>query len=164
MVGAGHLPLLNKDTSITQSAIVFIVFGMGIGMTLCSMNFVIQEMVNQEDAGKAASMYTFIRSVGMSVGVAFGGTVFQNVLVSNLRSGGFEARIAWDAERFIHNLQTMDDGNPNRAGIINAYVAGFYAVFVFIAATSAAGFLTGAFMKTRHIKADTRQKDFQVAG
>ena len=84
MIGVGYLPLMNKDTSTIRSAITFVVFGVGIGMTLCSINFAIQAMVEQHNAGKAASIYTFIRSVRMSVGVAVGGNVFQNVLASSL--------------------------------------------------------------------------------
>ena len=76
MVGAGYLLLMDKDISTVRSAIIFVVFGVGVGITLCSINFAIQAMVEQHDTGKAASIYTFIRSVGMSVGVAVGGNVF----------------------------------------------------------------------------------------
>lgn len=161
VVGAGHLPLLNEETSIARSAVTFSVFGVGTGMTLCSVNFGIQAMVDQQDAGKAASMYTFVRGVGMSVGVAVGGNVFQNVLAHSLRNVGFSASIAWDAERFISNLRAMDGDNLGRIKITHAYVQGFRAVFLVVAAVSGAGFLTSGFLETREREEtlDCREKE-----
>ena len=148
VVGVGHLPLMDEDTSTVRSAITFVVFGVGVGMTLCSINFAIQAMVEQHDAGKAASMYTFIRSVGMSVGVAVGGNVFQNVLASSLQHIGFLAGIARDAERFIFKLRAMDENSLGHAEITHAYIEGFNAVFLVVAAVSGAGLLTSIIFKT----------------
>ena len=41
IVRVGHLPLMDKDISIVRSAITFIVFGVSISITLCSINFAI---------------------------------------------------------------------------------------------------------------------------
>ena len=161
VVGAGHLPLMDEDTSTVRSAITFVVFGVGVGMTLCSINFAIQAMVEQHGAGKAASMYTFIRSVGMSVGVAVGGNVFQNVLASSLQHAGLSAGIARDAERFISKLRAMDRNSLGHAEITHAYVEGFNAVFMVVAAVSGAGLLTSIIIKTceRGATLSPRQKD-----
>lgn len=45
-------------------------FGVGSGMLLSSVNFGIQTISRSEDCGRAACMYTFVRSMGMSIGVA----------------------------------------------------------------------------------------------
>jgi predicted MFS family arabinose efflux permease len=62
-----------------------LVFGVGNDMLLSAINFGIQTLVRTEDAGRAVSMYTFMRSLGMAIGVAVGGTVFQNVMTYKIR-------------------------------------------------------------------------------
>src|SRR2546423_13929193 len=56
----------------------------GSGVVLISVNFGIQAIVKTEDCGRATSMYAFIRTLGMTIGVAVGGTVFQNLMTQKL--------------------------------------------------------------------------------
>ena len=161
MIGAGHLPLLNEATSVTGSAIIFVVFGLGTGVTLCAINFGIQTLAYQQDAGKAASMYTCVRSIGMSIGVAVGGNVFQNVMASSLRRGGSLATVAWNAESFVFKLKEMDENGSDRIKITHAYVQAFCAVFWVVAAISGIGFVTSLVIRTCKMEkvARTCEKD-----
>ena len=68
--GAGLFILLDIDTKTPVWAGIFVVFGVGNGISLTSVNIGIQAISKSEDCGRAASMYTFVRSLGMSVGVA----------------------------------------------------------------------------------------------
>jgi Na+/melibiose symporter-like transporter len=69
-LGSGLLLLLDKETKTAVWAGVFAVFGVGNGMVLTSVNIGTQAISEPENCGRAASMYAFIRTLGMSVGVA----------------------------------------------------------------------------------------------
>jgi len=68
--GCGLFTLLDLHTKTAVWAGVFVVFGVGSGMLLSSINFGIQSISKSEDCGRAACMYSFVRSMGMSIGVA----------------------------------------------------------------------------------------------
>jgi MFS family permease len=68
--GCGLFTLLQQQTKAPVWAGVFVVFGVGSGMLLSSVNFGIQAISKSEDCGRAACMYSFVRSMGMSIGVA----------------------------------------------------------------------------------------------
>lgn len=70
LLSCGLLSRLAKDTPTYEWALYFAVFGLGNGMCLTSVNFGIQAISSVEDAGAAASMYSFVRSLGMNIGVA----------------------------------------------------------------------------------------------
>ena len=104
--------------------------------------------MEQHGAGKAASIYTFIRSVGMSVDMAVRGNVFQNILASSLQHAGLSASIARDAERFISKLRAMDRNSLGYAKITHTYIEGFNAVFIVVATISGTSLLTSIIIKT----------------
>lgn len=112
-----------------------VVFGLGHGMILSSVNFCIQASVNPEDAGRAASMYAFIRTLGMAVGVAVGGAVFQNLMSGRLASLGLPTKIAKDAEGYIAVVKTLSTANPLKVGVLDGYVGGVKGVFEMILAS-----------------------------
>ena len=104
--------------------------------------------MEQYNIGKAASIYTFIRSVGMLVDMAIRGNVFQNILASSLQHIGFLASIIRDAERFISKLRVMNENSLGHAKIIYAYIKGFNVVFLVITTISGASLLTSIIFKT----------------
>lgn len=69
-VGAGLWILLDLHTKTVVWAVGLAVFGVGSGMVLTSVNVGIQAISTTEDAAMAASMYGFMRSLGMPIGVA----------------------------------------------------------------------------------------------
>lgn len=68
--GSGLMILFGQDTKTPVWAGIFAVFGVGNGMVLTSVNIGVQAISRAEDCGRAASMYAFVRTLGMSVGVA----------------------------------------------------------------------------------------------
>lgn len=89
-------------------------------MLLTSVNVGIQAVSHVEDAGRAAAMYAFMRTLGMSIGVAVGGTVFQNVMKSKLDELGLPRSIAHDSEAFVKTMELMDPKDPVRIGAVEA--------------------------------------------
>ncbi|KAK5662145.1 hypothetical protein OQA88_8050 [Cercophora sp. LCS_1] len=140
-VGCGLFELFNEDTSIPVWAVVLAVFGIGQGMLLTSINVGIQAISRVEDAGRAAAMYAFMRTLGMSIGVAIGGTAFQNVMAKELRRLGLPEEIAHDAEAFVSQMRDMEPTNPIRIGALQAYIKGFHGVYWIITASAVFSFL-----------------------
>lgn len=89
-------------------------------MLLTSINVGIQAISSVEDAGRAAAMYAFMRTLGMSIGVAIGGTVFQNLMSAKLEDLGLPVEIAHNSEAFVAEMAVMDIDDPVRVGALEA--------------------------------------------
>jgi hypothetical protein len=146
-LGAGLLILLDQNTKTPAWAGIEVVFGLGSGMVLSSVNFGIQAIVRTRDCGSAASMYAFMRTLGMTIGVAVGGSVFQNLMAQKLEALSLPTEISKNAEAYIAILKTMAPTDPVRIGVIEAYVHGFKGIFRVLTAISGAGLLASLFIK-----------------
>ncbi|KAF4844793.1 Efflux pump FUS6 [Colletotrichum siamense] len=162
-VGCGLLVLLDENTTTALWAIYFASFGIGNGMVLTSVNVGTQAISRIEDCGRAACMYAFMRTLGMSVGVAVGGTTFQNVMVNRLRDLGLPETIAQNAEAFATELAGMAPWDPVRLGALSAYVKGFQGVFWVMTATAASGFITSLVIR-KHSMDKTLESRFTLEG
>lgn len=153
-LGCGLLILLNEHTGIAVSTTVLSVLGLGLGMILSSVNFATQASVtNDSDSGRAAAMYAFMRTLGMTVGVALGGTIFQNLMKQRLRQVGLDEAIATHAEGFVEKvLRNLNPEDPLRARALSAYVYGFRGIFIAMTAISAVALVGTACI--RHFSMD----------
>ena len=139
-VGAGLLILLDEHTRTWYWALALAIFGLGMGMILSSVNFATQANANLRDAGRAAACYAFMRSLGMAIGVAVSGSVFQNLMSDHLQQLGLETSIAKDAEAFVPVLRRLEATNPAAADyVLGAYLQGFFGIFVLMAGLSGLG-------------------------
>ncbi|KAK8118867.1 uncharacterized protein PG998_003493 [Apiospora kogelbergensis] len=139
--GCGLLQDLDENTDTAVWAAIFALFGIGNGMMLTSVNVAIQAISTPEDCGRAAAMYAFMRTLGMSIGVAVGGTVFQNFMTAKLDDLGLPESIAKNAEAFVAELDGMPPASPTRLGAVQAYIHGFRGVFWIMTAMACVGFL-----------------------
>ncbi|KAH7070919.1 major facilitator superfamily domain-containing protein [Paraphoma chrysanthemicola] len=140
-LACGLLILYGLNTPWAVFYVVLAVFGVGTGMVLTSVNVGIQAISKPEDCAMAASMYGFFRSLGMPLGVALAGTVFQNAMSDRLSTFGLPTAIAHDSERWIFVLRTMD-ASPKKAAILQSYTHGFQMVFVMMTGIAASALLT----------------------
>ena len=92
-------------------------------------------------------MYAFMRTLGQVIGVAVGGTVFQNVMGAKLGQLGLPVAIADDAEGYVEVLQSLAPTDPNRVAALVAYVAGFRGVFEVLTAVSAVGLVVSLMIR-----------------
>ena len=84
-------------------------------------------------------MYAFMRTLGMTIGVAIGGTIFQNLMKKKLNELGLPEDIAKDAEGYVYAvLKSGQVDEAMRSKVLEAYVKGFQGVFIFM--TAANGF------------------------
>ena len=143
----------------------YLLVGLGHGAVLNAGNFGSQAMCAAGDEAAAASAYLFLRQLGAAVGVGVGGSAFQNVLRVRLAASlsADQLRrlhlpppdvIAQRAEAFVHELLAMpDDDSGVKARILDAYSAGFQAVFAFYLAAATVA-LVLSFVFVRHFPLD----------
>lgn len=151
-LGAGLYLFLDEKTSTPIWAVCQCLFGLGMGMVLSSVNVSIQAAVEPEDAGQAAAMYAFFRSIGMTLGVAIGGTVFQNMMKRELVRLGVDkaAEIAKNAEGFIEQLRQLSQVGSEavvRQNILDGYTHGFRGVWFVVMGSCALGLVVSLFIK-----------------
>lgn len=112
--------LLDGQTKTPLWVIIFAAFGTGNGMLLTSVNVGVQAVSRVEDAARAAAMYAFMRTLGQSIGVALGGTVFQNFMIRELDELGLPRDIAHNSEAFVGMMVRMDPKDPVRVDAVQA--------------------------------------------
>ncbi|KAL8836760.1 MAG: hypothetical protein Q9170_002789 [Blastenia crenularia] len=147
ITGTGLLILL--DTSIQTYAwiLIFVVVGLGHGLILMSYNFSVQAMADSRNVAYAAGMYTFARTLGMCIGVAVGGAVFQNELKEHLRELQLPAVVANDAENFVVRLHDFPKASVQYQAFILAYANSFKVVFEVLTALAGLAALLSLFIK-----------------
>ena len=128
-VGAtGLLILLDVNRPALIWIHMFILVGLGHGLILMSLNFCIQALVDGKDVGYAAAMYTFLRTFGMCIGVAIGGTVFQNRLSVHLEKANLPVEVARSATAFVSTLKQIPPSAQKTAFVL-AYSLSFRDLF-----------------------------------
>lgn len=156
--------LFDVDTKEAVLAVVLAIFGVGSGMVLTSVNVGIQAISRPEDAGMAATMYSFFRSLGMPIGVTvsrpwwcttieyvvdnfqLSSTAFQNAMSARLSDQGLPTSIAHDSERYVLVLRGMP-ASGQRDAILRSYMKGFDAVFILMTAFAASALVTSLSIK-----------------
>ncbi|KAH7130418.1 major facilitator superfamily-domain-containing protein [Dendryphion nanum] len=145
-IGSGLFILF--DTNLKKPVMIAAqaVLGIGVGMVLTSVNVGVQAISKEEDSAMSASMYGFMRSLGMPVGIALGGTIFQNAMSAKLDSFHMPTSIAHDSESYVYELRRMTDG-IEKTNILESYAHGFRGVFIFMTAVAGSGLLASLFIK-----------------
>jgi MFS family permease len=164
ILGVGLLLLLDLHTSYAAFAAIFAVFGIGSGMVLTSVNVGIQAISKVEDCAMAASMYGFFRSLGMPLGVALSGTIFQNAMKSKLEAHGLPEEIAHDSERYIYVLRTMAVDSPERIAILDSYLHGLRGVFILMTCVAGSALAASLLIKRFDMNKKLADNRFSARG
>lgn len=90
-ISSSLLFLLNQTTPTYCWILIFLVLGIGHGIMIMSLNYALQTIVQKHHVGQAMSMYTFMRALGMCIGIAAGSSLLQSALKSRLGSGSASA-------------------------------------------------------------------------
>ncbi|MCJ1462347.1 hypothetical protein MMC07_000947 [Pseudocyphellaria aurata] len=137
VLGMGLLCNLTPDTSIPAWIFMNLVPGVGLGTLYSSLAYATQASADQVDVAFAAAMYTFSRSVGQSIGVAIGGTIFQSQFRTKLTAYPTLARnateLARDASGLIQIIKAMPKDLPERRMIVDAYAESLKIVWAVMA-------------------------------
>lgn len=107
IAGSGLLLTFDSNSKTYAWVIIFLVIGLGHGLILLSLNICTQAMVEHQDAGQAAIMYTFLRSVRLCISASVRSTVFQNTLQIHLESQGLPPGLASTAQSLLAELSAL---------------------------------------------------------
>jgi EmrB/QacA subfamily drug resistance transporter len=105
-LGILQLSFLNANTSTLSITIALITFGLGIGMFQTPNNSAIMGSVPGNRRGLASSLLATMRNIGMVLGIAISGAVFNervNILTKTLASKGVKGA-ALKTEAFVGGL------------------------------------------------------------
>ena len=83
-VGMFLLSGLDTGTTRLESALYYVVLGLGMGFLMQMVSLIAQNSVEQKDMGVASSARMFFQQIGGSLGVAAFGAVFARQLTSSL--------------------------------------------------------------------------------
>lgn len=147
-LGNGLLILLDVPTSTMEWVIFFLVLGFGHGFLLSALGLSAQAATKDANMAHAAAMYSFTRTLGMSFGVAIGGTIFQNQLPHSLKATGLSPDIAKDAERFVITLNNMSVSPEYRHSMMEAYAQALRLIFKVLTGISAIGGLASILIRS----------------
>ena len=137
----GLLILFDENTSVPAWIFILIVLGIAHGTVLGPLIFGTQAMARTEDVAYAAAMYIFLRTLGYSMGVAIGGTAFQNTLSTRLGAAGLPLSIARNAESYVAVLDAMPKSSMEYQQLVQAYSSAFKTVWEIMTAFAALGLL-----------------------
>ena len=132
-LGTGLLLLFDTHSSTATWVGVFFVVGLGQGFLLNALGVSAQAAASSGDVSYAVAMYSFMRTFGMTIGVAIGGSIIQNRLPRYLESAGIATEISLDiaknADGYVTILRQMPTSSPHRQVIVGAYAQAFRVVF-----------------------------------
>ncbi|KAK5011077.1 hypothetical protein LTR28_005890 [Elasticomyces elasticus] len=141
-LGVGVLTILGTDTTTVAFVFMLLCAGVGQGLLLISLNASTQAVSPNKDVAYASCMYAFTRSLGLCLGVALGGTVFQNMLSNRLQHLGLPSEIALDAVGYIPVLRAMVPSSSKRE-LIGAYAWALRMVFATLTGIGGLGLVLG---------------------
>ncbi|KAI4245921.1 MAG: hypothetical protein LQ352_006479 [Teloschistes flavicans] len=144
VLGTGLLYLLDLRTSITTWIFLNLVGGLGMGLLFPSMAFAIQASQRNEDLAFAVAMFSFFRAFGQAIGVAVGGTVFQNQMKMKLQAYPELAikaeEYSRDASSLVQVIKAMQDGVPKQ-DLQHAYADSLKVVWATMCGLAAIGLI-----------------------
>ena len=150
VVGNGLLYLLDVDTSITAWIFINLVSGLGLGLLFPSMAFSIQASTSNKDLAFAVAMYSFFRAFGQAIGVAIGGTIFQNTMKIKLTAypllAGNANEYSKDAAALVQIIRTMEDGLM-KTQLTQGYMDSLKVVFITTCGLAAVGLLSSLLVR-----------------
>ncbi|KAL3453043.1 major facilitator superfamily domain-containing protein [Aspergillus insuetus] len=158
-LGIGLLILLDEATSVVQWVFIQGVSGLGIGCLFPSISIAVQASVPQREAGVAATLVLFFRSLGQALGVAVGGVILDNrlrrhlstALLAGLRTTTPAAETfndrALNAATLVEILNHLPTDSPEAMEIWRALVKSFRVIWMVICAFAGLNLVASLFVR-----------------
>jgi EmrB/QacA subfamily drug resistance transporter len=83
-IGLYLFSTMTVDTGTGKSALFMVVMGLGLGCLMQTTNLIAQNSVDIRDLGAGTGTFTFVRTLGGSIGVAILGTIYTHHLTTSL--------------------------------------------------------------------------------
>lgn len=147
-LGIGILYLLDLDTTIVAWIFINLVPGIGMGLLFPSMTFSIQAASTNKDLAFAVAMFSFFRAFGQAIGVAIGGTVFQNQMKKKLLAypalASKAEEYSRDASSLVQIIKKLPT-DPVRTQLIQSYADSLKIVWITMCGLSAFALILSLF-------------------
>ena len=144
-LGIGLLYLLDVQTTIVQWIFLNLVSGIGMGLLFPSMAFAVQAAVKNEDLAFAVALFSFFRAFGQAIGVAIGGTIFQNQMKIKLLAYPLlaprAAEYSADASSLVQIIKAMEQG-LEKTQLVQAYADSLKVVWAVMCAFAGVALLS----------------------
>ncbi|KAF3385519.1 hypothetical protein F1880_002251 [Penicillium rolfsii] len=158
----GLMALIDQYMPARHWAFIFLTLGIGNGFVLTSLNFAVQAHATETHDGKAAGMYTFFRSLGMSIGVAVAGTFFQNRLRTHLVERLLPGSVAHAAPEFALRLRQSGWNPAERESYIIAFTHSFRDLWLFFMAVAIAALVLSLLIQHATLDRELRSEHIMV--
>ncbi|KAL8919187.1 MAG: hypothetical protein Q9208_006947 [Pyrenodesmia sp. 3 TL-2023] len=150
VAGTGLLYLLDVHISTVAWIFLNLVGGLGMGMLFPSMAFAIQASQTNEDLAFAVAMFSFFRAFGQALGVAVGGSVFQNQVKTKLLAypalASKAIEYSKDASSLVQIIKGMKDG-PAKQDLQQAYADSLKVVWLTMCGLAGIGLFASLFIR-----------------
>jgi MFS family permease len=150
ILGMGLLCLLGPDTTIVQWIFLNIIAGLGTGVLFPSLSYAIQGAIDNKDVSFGQAFYSFFRAFGQAIGIAIGGTIFQNTIKSKISTydllAPFADEYSQDATALVIIIQAMEEGLA-KTQLIQAYSDSLRIIWVVMCVLAGVAGLTSMLTK-----------------
>ena len=143
-LGLATLTIFGRDIAATPANWVcpLAIAGLGTGFLFASLRLALQSAASNEETADAVSVYIFIRDLGLTLGVAISGTIFQNQIRQTLADIPMlkdqAAQLSRDTAALIPIIGTMENHIEQHA-VKDAYGEAFQTVNIVMCALSIVG-------------------------
>lgn len=149
LVGIGLFLFSTMDvgTSTTRSAVFMVVMGLGLGCLMQATNLIAQNSVALRDLGAGTGTYTFVRTLGGSIGVALLGTIYNHQLGASLtEQAGREVDLGGSVAGLTP--AALEDKGPEFIAVFReAVAAGTHEIFFWASLLTVVGLVAACFVR-----------------
>lgn len=146
----GLLWLLDPGISVPGWIFTTFVSGLGLGLLFPGMAFSVQAAVDVKDIAFGVAFFSFFRAFGQAIGIAIGGTIFQNQVRQKILGYPLIAPMAdaysQDATSLVRIIQTMADGDA-KVQLVQAYADALKIIWVVMCALAGVAMIASFFTK-----------------
>lgn len=162
IVGLGLLRLLEVDTSTAKWIFLNLTVGLGTGMLYPALPLAIQSSAPKEVMPMSVTMISTSRNLGRTIGVALGGSIFQNRIRDRLQQipalAPMAKRYSQEASILLQVIKAMPD-SVNRLSLKDAYTESLADVWLFLCGMASIGLISSLFVQSYSMERElyTRQ-------
>jgi len=149
-VGYGVLILLDVNTKIVAWVFIELAAGIGLGVLFPAIALGIQASAPPTETAMAATLGTFFRFLGQTIGVAIGGTIFQNEMIRHLKSipslSSKASYYALNSVELVEQLRVMPHDSLEAVQLRHAFADSYQTIWEVMCALSGFALIASFFV------------------
>lgn len=153
----GLLSTLNPYSNTARRILYPCLFGLPLGFNFQSFIISMQTQIDKNDTAVATAMISYVRQIGLSLGIAIGGVTFMNkisTLAKHSRYRRLEKLLEGSAPQSINRVKGLDLELRTLAAKI--YSQAFQTMFYVFIAFCGVGFILTLFIPQNELKMQTK--------